>query len=273
MISRVSHAVLLLGLSTAVTPALADPIDFLDFTQESYNFRPANSIEPSQWTVRPDGSAVSQMRNGQPTMFHGDFNAIGTRINVTVTTPGFGPSNDENMTSRDNDFLGFAFGWNENDATNAAANYLLVDWKQATEGYSLAQSPANTIGTAGLAVSKVTGVPTHEEFWTHTGDVDELTRGANFGSTGWAYDTSYDVTFEYTADMLRMWIDGVLEFEIAGSFTNGSFALYNFSQEWVTYSNASVEPVPEPASLALWTGGLLAVGALRRRRRRRRLAV
>jgi hypothetical protein len=106
----------------------------------------------------------------------------------------------------------------------------------------------------GLAVSRVTGIPTADEFWGHfdennaicspLGDgVTELQRAANFGNVGWVIGTSYTFRFEFTTTSLKVFVDDVEELNIAGTFNDGSVAFYNFPQANVTYSAFVTQPL------------------------------
>ena len=98
----------------------------------------------------------------------------------------------------------------------------------------------------GLALSRVKGVPTPDEFWQHA-DFDvqsspkgeglaELARSTNFGSTGWTFDHEYDFSFQYNETDLKIYVDGVLEITLTGNFSNGRLTFYNFSQAGVSHS-------------------------------------
>ena len=162
--------------------ALAVQVDLNLWTAESY---PAVSGFPAgAWTVNSSGQSVTQVANGQPTLFYSNFNVRGSDVRGSVSVANGG----------DDDYIGFALGFQPGDTSNAAADYLLVDWKGATQFFDfdgLSTTPGTT-AVEGLAVSRVTGVPTADEFWGHTdfagdpsGGVTELARGATLGSTGW----------------------------------------------------------------------------------------
>jgi len=162
--------------------AAADPVDMRTWNAESYPS--VNGFPDGNWEVAADGSSV---------------------------TPG------ENW---DNDFIGFALGFQPGDSTNPASDYLLIDWKQASQDYDFGSPSASTGGGApeGLAVSRVTGIPDADEFWQHDNldgtpagsGLEELDRGATLGSTGWVDGVSYEFTFDFGPNDLEIWVDGVL---------------------------------------------------------------
>ena len=183
------------------------------------------------------------------------------------------------VSGGDDDYIGFALGFNSGDTTNGAADYLLIDWKQGNQNFDFG-APSTTPGSiaySGLAVSRVTGIPTADEFWGHTdfathtgGGVEELQRATNLGSTGWTAGTTYDFTFDFGPNDLEVFVNGVLELDITGSFNDGSFGFYNFSQAGVTYSGFEKEQgsfsVPEPSVLLLLTIGLAGITYTRRKK-------
>jgi len=244
--------------------ASADSVDLSTWTAESY---PAVSgFGAGVWTVSAGGDTVTQSVNGQPTLFFSDFDAMGTDVRGTIR-----------VTGSDDDFMGFVLGFDPGDTSSSGADYLLIDWKGANQDFDFG-NPSTTPGglaPAGLAVSRVTGVPTADEFWQHTnyashtgGGLTELARGTNLGATGWARNTDYVFRFVFHGSQLQVYVDDVLELDIAGSFSNGRIGFYNFSQAGVVYSAFTVEdapPIPEPATLSLLGVGMAAIAVRRRR--------
>jgi hypothetical protein len=221
-----------------------DDVDLSTWTAESY---PAVSgFGAGVWTVAGDNLSVFQSVNGQPTLFYSDFAAFNTNFQGKIKVE----------TTGDNDFIGFALGFQPGDTSNSSADYLLVDWKQGDQSYNFGP-PSCTPGSfapRGLAVSRVFGIPTADEFWGHTNfdtpacsDLNngllELQRGATLGGTGWADNTEYEFTFEFSSTSLRVFVDGTPEIDITGSFSDGRIAFYNFSQAFVRYSGFTVAPL------------------------------
>jgi hypothetical protein len=229
------------GSALAATTSHAAPVDLSLWTAESY---PAVSgFNAGLWTVSGDDTSVLQSVNGQPTMFYSDFDAAGTELRGGLHID---PSGE------DDDYVGFAIGFEPGDSSSGTAEYLLIDWKRDTQVFNF-DSPSTTPGSTafeGLAVSRVTGVPTADEFWGHVefdthagGAVEELARGATLGTTGWEFGTTYELRFVFTQMRLQVYVDDGLELDVSGDFPNGRFAFYNFSQAQVTYSSFQLDPV------------------------------
>ena len=238
-------AVLAIGLSVS---AQAGPVDLNTWVDD-----PAGA---GSWFVGGGGTVVDQSINGRPTFFRGNLSALNQSLTSKI----------EVRTTSDDDFIGFAIGFDAGDANSASADYLLLDWKQND------QSP----GVDGLAVSRVRGLRASDnDFWAHTNSVEELARAANLGSTGWQDNTEYEFTINFTANSLQVFVDGVEEFNFlaadvgdGSSFNGGNFAFYNYSQGNVRYSAVTqdVFTVSEPGTIAVIGLGLIGLGALRRRK-------
>jgi hypothetical protein len=170
-------------------------------------------------------------------------------------------------SSADDDYFGFALPFQPGDTSNSSASYLLVDWKQNDQYHDFG-SPSTTLGTTalrGLALSQVTGIPTADEFWGHTdftshpsGGLTELARGNTLGSAPWQNDFEHQFRFLFLPTQLKVFVDGTLEFDISGTFSDGRFALYDFSQPGATFSDFEARVIPEPTTIV----GLLSLGAM-----------
>lgn len=235
------------GLAATAAPATAAPVDLSTWTQEG----------PGTWTLAPGNNSVVQTVNGNPTVFYSDYNAFGNRLSGTVRVG----------TTSDDDFFGFVVGFTPGDLADGVSNFLLVDWKQGT------QSAFGCSGDRGLAVSLVNaGLGNNAGAWCHQGlGVTELARGTTLGATGWLDNTEYTFDLEYTPTNLKVFVDGALELDIAGVFTDGRFGFYNYSQAQVNYAgitNAELPPpaVPEPATWLMMIAGFGMIGAVVRRR-------
>lgn len=243
-------ATVVLPLAFAAGPAMAAPVDLSTWTREG----------PGTWNVQPGNDSVIQTLNGNPTVFYSDFNSFGNQLSGSIRV----------NTTGDDDFIGFVIGFNPGDLTAAATNFLLVDWKQLNQGsYGCA-------GDAGLAVSLVTGgLPAGGGAWCHQGaNVTELQRGATLGATGWADNTEYTFDLEYTSTNLKVFVDGNLELDVNGAFTDGRFGFYNYSQERVEYAGITQEElpvsVPAPATLGMMIFGVGMIGGAAMRRKKAR---
>ena len=130
------------------------------------------------------------------------------------------------LESQDDDFFGFALGFEPGDSTSASADYLLIDWKKFDQNFD------GSLAREGLAVSRVTGVPTDPfpNFWDHSGQVEELQRAVSLGSTGWANDEPYTFDVSISENSLVISVNGSEEFNLTGDFSDGRLAFYASAQ-------------------------------------------
>jgi hypothetical protein len=210
------------------------------------------------WNLQAGNNAVKQTVNGNPTVFHNNQNSQGKALSGQITV----------QTSSDDDYIGFALGYNNGDLSNSAANYLLIDWKQGNQSYY-------GLGAKGLAISQVTGVlGNNAGAWSHNSayNVTELQRSTNYGSTGWLDNTTYDFDLIFTASLVEVFVNGSKELSITGTFNDGSFGFYNYSQANVLYAGIEEEiappnAVPVPAAAFMFAPALLGFLGLRRKSR------
>ena len=183
------------------------------------NFVDEDTGHPSaDWTVSPDNLTATQNANSQPSVFGTQLGAHWGQITFEF----------EVQTDQDNDHVGFVLGYQQGYNLDPAADYILVDWKQETQTDAAYN---NHTALEGLAVSRVQGIPTGQDFYDHSGPLTEIARATNLGSTGWADNQTYTIVIDYKFARLQIWVDGSLEIDIPGPFPLGRFGGYAFSQE------------------------------------------
>jgi hypothetical protein len=189
----------------------------------------------------------------------------------------------------DDDVFGIVLGWQSGYFSNLAADWILIDWKGDTQNFdwdagagSRSNATAGTNMLEGLAISRVTGIPSADELWGHVnepfdpeamtgnadGGVEELARGAVNGATNWEVSPApeYEFRILYEPNRLRVFVDGTLEADIAGTFPDGVLGMYTQANQQTVFENWDVSPIPEPGTGLLALGSFWLAGFVRRRR-------
>lgn len=210
----------------------------------------------SSWNVAGDNNSVLQTINGDPTVFFESGSlAQGQALSGTIEVNNAG----------DDDFIGFVLGFQSGELTSASAEYWLIDWKQNDQFWS----PYGGTGKAGLSLSRVDGALDNASAWVHNNKVTELARGSSLGSTGWVNGETYTFDLVFTSTNIQVFVDGVKEIDEIGTFSDGAFGFYNFSQSQVTYAGLKTQDatnfIPEPTMLSIVALGL--VGLIVRKRK------
>lgn len=255
MYKKLTIAGMFVGISSV---AAAAPVDLSGWQENGFK----GNLAAGNWVVQPGNDSVLQTVNGDPTVFfEAGANDQGTSLSGKVTVE----------TTGDDDFIGFVLGYQDGEFNSTSADFWLIDWKQISQNFGGGFAPV------GLALSHVSGDVANgpnsfNSLWNHAGPVSEVARGTNLGSTGWNDNQTYTFDLTFTDSLIEVFVDGVLEISHSGTFTDGAFGFYNFSQNPVRYEGITeevlppVEAVPLPAGLPLMLAGLAAFGLARRNR-------
>jgi hypothetical protein len=170
---------------------------------------------PAQWVVAADGLSVSQDVNNRASILY-DPEPLHWRPAGGVVRP-----------LRDDDWLGFALGFEPGDSGNPAADYLLVAWKRASQ----------TGAPVGLRLFRVRGVM--DDPFALISQAELLAAANTLGDTLWERNVNYDFRFESSPTGLKVWVNDDLEFAVAAPvgdpFTDGHFGLYANAQDGVIF--------------------------------------
>jgi hypothetical protein len=236
--------------------AATTPVDLSGWTAEGYG-------RSFNWVLQPGNTSVLQTVNGDPTVFYGPGNAQGRQLSGTIRV----------TSGSDDDFVGFVLGFQPGDLSAASTDFILIDWKQANQSFY------GGVAQRGLAIHRVTaGLADNAGAWFKPNGfgITTLARANNLFDTGWADNTEYSFDLVFTSSNIQVFVNDVLEFDIDGTFADGAFGFYNYSQANVLYAGIeeTVLPlppiggvVPEPSTWAMLIAGFGLVGGLARRRR------
>lgn len=188
----------------------------------SWNQRgPSNS---GNWVVAADNKSVLQTVNGQPTFFVSPDSIINTTVRGSFSV----------NTTSDNDYIGFVFGFRGPVGTGTDYDFYLFDWKQGNQGAAL----------EGFTLSKINSALGSADFWGHTGAGLTVLDSKYSTTLGWADNTLYAFELTFTDTTILIKIDGDTIFDVAGTYQNGLFGFYNYSQAQVQYNNFTDNACP-----------------------------
>ena len=193
----------------------------LDFS-ETFTSDGVHAAPTTNWTLSTDGRTVTQSENSIPGIYVSTLPATGVTATFELTV----------NTSSDDDYIGWAVGYESGDFYNSDAHWILFDWKQADQ-------TVHCPGYAGLAMHRVQGAYTPNDAWCHNGAASTIARANTLGSTGWSHFQTYSIEMTYNTNNVQVYVDGVLEFDETGFFPGGTFAFYTYSQEGGIFSLVS----------------------------------
>ncbi len=176
------------------------------------------------WSISADALTVTQSLNADPAVYVSTLPVSGVSMTFELTV----------TSESDDDFIGWAIGYEPGESADPNADWLLFDWKQGEQTWDDHWTPA------GLAYSRVQGpVPSSYDLWSRINNVVEVSRAATLGSTGWIDFHTYSIQVDYSINGFDIYVDGTLEFSERGEFPLGYFSFYNFSQPAIEYTLTS----------------------------------
>ncbi|MEM1180659.1 MAG: PKD domain-containing protein [Acidobacteriota bacterium] len=186
--------------------------DFRDFTKEE-------SIEGTNptatWNTQLAGRKVHQNTESRPSFLYSD-EALGfRRVRGVMRING------------DDGYIGLALGYNPGDVTSPDADYVLVVWKRNTTGAA----------AKGLRAYHVQGIPAN--YWTFDSQplLTKLADSTNYGAVGFEYQKNYRFEAHLEPDRFRLWVNEELEIDVAGTFSDGRFSLFNNAMRQAIYND------------------------------------
>ena len=225
-----TFTVVITGTNDAPVVSATGSIDVSDISSWQEDVNTTFTLDSPNWST--SGSTATQSSNTMVTVLHSDFLLPATDYEGVL-----------NISSTDDDFMGFVLGYDPGGVNNDADGYILVDWKQIDQ-------TAGALGTAtkGLAVSYVQGSNIEaSDLWSHSGDVTEVARAATLGSTGYTSGVDHNFRFVASGTSLQIFVDGNLEFNLntsdfgIGAFPSGRLGLYNIANDNTSYEVVNVQ--------------------------------
>ena len=239
------------------------PFDLSTWSAESYVVD--NVLAPGNWNPIIFGEVVEQTDYCQPTFFVGPEMLSDGEI-WGVVHIGHGLSSGSSF--------GFAVGFEPGDSTNPNADYVLIEWRSVNEtvDFGAPSCTPQAMGTAGLSMSRVQGIPTGDEFIGHVdfddpcspagNGVTELARATTLGSNGYGVVESYRFTIRFDGQNLEVRVaelfGGNFEFELDVPVTLNSTRLscFAFREPRVTFGSFTNHCVARTHFFGQGAGGL-----------------
>lgn len=218
----------------------AQEIDLSSWSAYSYNF--SGGQPAGNWVLSNANHTVTQTINADPSVYLDNINRTSYSMDGSWRV----------ITTADDDFMGFVFGYQDR------THFYLFDWKQLNQN-----EPGYGQAWEGFSVKKIAAVNVsdldHPDFWLSAGSAHSTILASNFGiDLGWQDNTTYFFHLDFWADSFKVIVKDGVGTElwnttvIDGSYQEGQFGFYNYSQENVQYSGfadtslglATIEPSP-----------------------------
>ncbi len=179
------------------------------------------------WVYDSEANAWTQTENSTTGSFlyGGETDAIGMAITGDITV----------NTTADDDWIGFALGYDAGDDGSADADYFLLTWKKSLQGNA----------DAGLTLWHVSGTFSESALWSSSTQsyYTEILSASTLSDVGWESYTTYTFDLTYQNNAIGIFINDSLEYAVTPGdvgltyFEDGGFAFFNFSQPDVVYSS------------------------------------
>lgn len=174
------------------------------------------------WTISNGNSRIEQRTNAVECYLVSpdiDLCEYNVQIKVTSVVITAGPIQD--IGNMDDDIFGFTIGYNIGDETNPNADYLVISWAGGGAGFTPIIPLPN-----GISILRQQGLPIYN-FYGYTMFNTVLT-----GSLpNWVFGESHMFRIEYRSNILNVYVDNSLIFELPWIFPNGAkFGLLTISQ-------------------------------------------
>src|SRR5712692_2144019 len=182
------------------------------------------------WQVTTAGAAVLQASAGNPSFLVSPEPHLNATFRGQLTVPA------------GDGFVGFVLGYHSPLAADGdepdTADFLLLDWKQATS------SRGGLQGREGFMLSRVQGAVADPQpvYWPHAeGPKLHVLAENHAAGTGWIGGRQYQVEIAYRKSRVRLSLDGRVVLYATGSFPEGRFGFYTYLQQDARFAGFTAE--------------------------------